>query len=42
LWFDDPDTVFAQAVAADARGKSPVEEEHGWLVGRLIDPFGHE
>jgi PhnB protein len=39
---DDPDTVVAQALAAGAQGKSPVEEEHGWRVGRIIDPFGHE
>ena len=42
LVVDDPDSVFAQAVAAGADGKSPVDEEHGWRVGRLIDPFGHE
>ncbi len=42
LVVDDPDSVFAQAVAAGAHGKSPVDEEHGWRVGRLIDPFGHE
>ena len=42
LVVDDPDTVFAQAVAAGAQRKSPVDEEHGWRVGRLLDPFGHE
>jgi PhnB protein len=42
LVVDDPDLVFAHAVAAGAQGKSPVEGEHGWRVGRLIDPFGHE
>jgi PhnB protein len=42
LVVDNPDSVFAHAVAAGAQGKSPVEEEHGWRVGRLIDPFGHE
>jgi PhnB protein len=42
LVVDDPDAVFAQAVAAGAQCKSPVAEEHGWRVGRLIDPFGHE
>jgi PhnB protein len=42
LVVDDPDAVFAQAVAAGAEGKSSVEDEHGWRVGRLIDPFGHE
>lgn len=42
LVVDDPDAVFAQAVAAGAQGKSSVDEEHGWRVGRIIDPFGHE
>jgi PhnB protein len=42
LVVDDPDSVVAQAVAAGAQVKSPVEEEHGWRIGRLIDPFGHE
>jgi len=42
LVVDDPDAVFARAVAAGAQGRSPVVEEHGWRVGRLIDPFGHE
>ena len=42
LVVDDPDAVFAQAVAAGAEGKSTVDEEHGWRVGRVVDPFGHE
>jgi PhnB protein len=42
LVVDDPDAVFARAVAAGAESKSLVAEEHGWRVGRLIDPFGHE
>ena len=42
LVVDDPDAVFAHAVAAGAQGGSPVVEERGWRVGRLIDPFGHE
>jgi PhnB protein len=42
LVVDDPDTVFAQAVDAGATPTSPVAEEHGWRVGRVIDPFGHE
>jgi uncharacterized glyoxalase superfamily protein PhnB len=42
LVVDDPDSMFAQAVAAGAEPTSPVDEEHGWRVGRLIDPFGHE
>ena len=42
LVVDDPEAVFAEAVAAGAEGKSSVDNEHGWRVGRLIDPFGHE
>ena len=42
LVVDDPDAVFARAVAAGAQAKAPVDDEHGWRVGRVIDPFGHE
>jgi PhnB protein len=42
LVVDDPDTVARQAVAAGAAEKSPPSDEHGWRVGRIIDPFGHE
>ena len=42
LVVDDPDTVAAQAVRAGARETSPVGNEHGWRLGRIIDPFGHE
>jgi PhnB protein len=38
----DPDELFARAIAAGASGSSPVGEEHGWRVGRIIDPYGHE
>jgi PhnB protein len=36
----DPDSVFAQALAAGASEVFPVGEEHGWRLGRLVDPFG--
>jgi PhnB protein len=36
----DPDTVFAQALAAGASEVFPVGEAHGWRLGRLVDPFG--
>ena len=36
----DPDTVFAQALAAGATEVFPVGEAHGWRLGRLVDPFG--
>jgi PhnB protein len=41
LTVPDPDAVFAQAIAAGARVVYPVSEEHGWRVGRVVDPFGH-
>ena len=41
LTVDDPRSVFAQALAAGATEIGPVEEGHGWLIGRLADPFGH-
>jgi len=37
----DPDAVFAQACRAGARVIRPVAEEHGWRIGRVVDPFGH-
>lgn len=42
LVVDDPDTVVRQAVAAGATETSPVADEHGWRLGRIVDPFGHE
>ena len=42
LTVDDPDAVFARAVAAGARVVWPVaDQDYGWRVGRLADPFGH-
>jgi PhnB protein len=40
LTVEDPDSVFSQALNAGASQVFPVGEEHGWRVGRLIDPFG--
>ena len=37
----DPDSVFTRAVAAGASQVFPVEEEYGWRLGRVVDPFGH-
>jgi PhnB protein len=42
LSVEDPDTVFAQAVASGAATVSPVSEGHGWRTGRITDPFGHQ
>jgi PhnB protein len=42
LVVDNPDDVVTQAVSAGARETSPVGDEHGWRLGRVVDPFGHE
>jgi PhnB protein len=42
LVVDDPDRVVTQALAAGARESAPVSDEHGWRLGRIVDPFGHE
>jgi PhnB protein len=39
---EDPRALQARAVDAGATELSPVSEEHGWLLGRILDPFGHE
>ena len=41
LMVDDPDSSFAKAIAAGATSVSPVANQHGWRVGRVVDPFGH-
>ena len=41
LTVDDPKAVHASARAAGANEINAVHEEHGWLVGRVIDPYGH-
>jgi len=42
LVLDDPDAVFARAVAAGAAAVGEMADEHGWRLGRILDPFGHE
>ena len=37
----DPDAAFDRAVAAGASVVSRVAEQHGWRVGRIVDPYGH-
>ncbi len=39
---DEPDAVFARAVAAGAAAVAEMADEHGWRLGRILDPFGHE
>jgi len=39
---DDPDALFARAIAAGAKQVWPVaDQSYHWRVGRLVDPFGH-
>lgn len=41
LIVQDPHSVVERAVGLGASEVSPVHEEHGWLLGRIEDPFGH-
>ena len=38
---EDPDGAFARAVAAGARVVRAMENDYGWRLGRVVDPFGH-
>jgi PhnB protein len=42
LVVDDPEALAARAVAAGATETAAVTDEHGWRLGRIVDPFGHE
>ena len=42
LVVDDPHAVVARALELGATERDTVHEEHGWLLGRIRDPFGHE
>jgi PhnB protein len=37
----DPGAAIERAVSAGATQIYPASEEHGWLLGRIEDPFGH-
>src|SRR5205823_9510045 len=41
LIVEDPAAVCAQAIAAGAKEVVPVTDEHGWRIGRIVDPSGH-
>lgn len=41
LTVPDPDAAFARALISGATEISAVVNEHGWRVGRVVDPFGH-
>jgi PhnB protein len=40
LTVNDPDAFFAKALNAGATEIFPVAEDHGWRLGRIVDPFG--
>jgi PhnB protein len=42
LVVEDPDAVIQDAVAAGAAATAQAADEHGWRLGRITDPFGHE
>jgi PhnB protein len=37
----DPDAVFERAVAAGATIVWPINDQHDWRIGRIVDPLGH-
>jgi PhnB protein len=37
----DPDAAFERAVTAGATVVWPISNQHGWRLGRIVDPFGH-
>jgi PhnB protein len=41
LVVDDPRAVVERAVSLGAAEFVPVQEQHGWLLGRIEDPYGH-
>jgi PhnB protein len=38
----EPGAVVALAVEAGAEPTADVADDHGWRLGRIVDPFGHE
>ena len=38
---NDPDAAFQRAIDAGAKVIVPVEDNYGWRLGRVVDPFGH-
>lgn len=37
----DPDRLFTRVLETGAETVFPIEEGHGWRIGRLKDPYGH-
>ena len=42
LVVDDPDAAMAAGLAAGATLVRAVANEHGWRLGAITDPFGHQ
>jgi PhnB protein len=42
LQVDDPHASVERAVTAGATEVYVVTEAHGWLLGRVVDPYGHD
>jgi PhnB protein len=42
LIVEDPRSVVEGALALGAAEIYPVDKQHGWLLGRIEDPFGHQ
>lgn len=40
LTYAKPDELFTKVIAAGATEIFPVDEGHGWRLGRLVDPYG--
>jgi PhnB protein len=38
---EDPEAVVQRAIGLGATEVYAVEPQHGWLLGRIEDPFGH-
>jgi PhnB protein len=41
LTVENPNRVFNRALAAGATLIQPLTNQHGWRIGRIVDPFGH-
>lgn len=42
LVVDNPDAIVQAARTAGATVTTPVGDEHGWRLGRITDPCGHQ
>jgi PhnB protein len=41
LLTEDPHALFDRAIAAGAAEYHPVQDDYGWRLGRVVDPYGH-